>query len=422
MKKLSPLKALLKPALAAFKAPYGIAVLASVGVHGVLFAFGPNNQMSLASFGDPNGPGEERTVPLVQLSSAEQSRLPNFSRSRFPSTFSTAGRLPTPSTLPPIARTPAQSSLGRRTQPSTTPRTATRRPAPAPRSGWTAYSSPTTPFFTGPLSLPVLPTPSQSRGAASSNPQNNTMLGATRPSTTSDPEQLTDEDKIRIQRELEEQDAANQAAEQAEDTEASQSTESTEAAEPTEAEKIALSLGASGGGRPPVEGADIVDADAENPDAEASETEVAAASAEEQSRLEQLRAQFSFNPEGTSADAAEAARGDWLAQAEAQAGEAELQVVDSASIPIDYTPRICDEAPTNGLVGVVVAPDGSLAGDPQILKSTGYADLNNGAVGAVLNTPFEPSDSAIAYEFSVEVNYSTENCVDPSQVLQTAGE
>ncbi|MEM8806197.1 MAG: hypothetical protein AAGF01_09235 [Cyanobacteria bacterium P01_G01_bin.38] len=403
----------LKPALAAFKAPYGIAVLASVGVHGVLFAFGPNNQMSLASFGDPSGPDEERTVPLVQLSPAEQSRLPNFSRSRLPNTFSTAGRLPTPSSLPPIARTPSQSSLGRRTQPPT-PRTTTRRPVP--RSGWTAYSSPTTPYVPGPLSLPILPTPAQSRGSTSSTPQrNNSMLGATRPD--SNPEQLTDEEKLRRQLELEAEDAANQAAAPAEDIEASPSAEATEATEPTEAEKIAASLGASGQGGPPVEGAEV-----ETADSETTETEVAAASTEEQSRLEQLRAQFSFNPEGTSADAAEVARGAWLTQAEAQAGEADLQVVDSASIPIDYTPRICDEAPTDGLIGVVVAPDGSLVGDPQILKSTGYAGLNNGAVGAVLNTPFEPSDSAIAYEFSVEVNYSTENCVDPGQVLQTAEE
>ncbi|MEM9904433.1 MAG: hypothetical protein AAF921_05340 [Cyanobacteria bacterium P01_D01_bin.44] len=402
----------LKPALAAFKAPYGIAVLASVGVHGVLFAFGPNNQMSLASFGDSNGPDEERTVPLVQLSPAEQSRLPNFSRSRLPNAFTTAGRLPTPSSLPPIARTPSQSSLGRRTQ-SSILGTTTRRPTPVPRSGWTAYSSSTTPYVSGPLRLPVLPTPTQSRGATPSTSQReNTMLGATRPSTS--PEQLSDDEKLRQQLELEQEDAANQAAEQAEDTEAAASAEATE---PTEAEKIAASLGASGQGGPPVEGAEV-----ETADAETAETEIAAASAEEQSRLEQLRAQFSFNPEGTSAEAAETAREDWLAQAEAQVSETELQVVDSASIPIDYTPRICDEAPTDGLIGVVVAPDGSLAGDPQILKSTGYPDLNNGAVGAVLNTPFEPSDSAIAYEFTLEVNYSTENCVDPSQVLQTAEE
>lgn len=239
------------------------------------------------------------------------------------------------------------------------------------------------------------------------------MLGAaTQPSQTNGTEELSADEKLQRQLEIEAADAANQAAEQTEPTAQAEPDEPTEAE--SEAEKIAGSFGA------PVEGAEVENA--EGPDAGAADTEIAAAQTEEQSQLRQLRAELTFDPEGTSAEAAAAAQGDWLAQAQAQAGETELQIAEPVSIPIESNFRLCTEPPVNGLIGVVVAPDGTLVEDPQLLKSTGYIKLNQSAMGAVLNTPFEASDSPVAYQFSVDVSYDAENCVEPEQILQSPEE
>jgi hypothetical protein len=76
---LKPDPAMLKGLPAVLRQPQWVAVMASVGFHGALFTVGPSfaNLQSMA-MGSQGGPEAERRVPILELTAAEQSRLPDF--------------------------------------------------------------------------------------------------------------------------------------------------------------------------------------------------------------------------------------------------------------------------------------------------------------------------------------------------------
>jgi len=159
------------PLLRTLVQPQWIAAIASVGVHGALFAAGP----TFSSLSQPTStaftPDNERQVPLIELSPEEQQNLPQFTRPRFglnptddpygllipdssaplplptspqPDLPPSASRLPNPTRTPfrfnpvplgrrsPILINPGPAPLANRPQPST-PMPGTSAPAePAP--------------------------------------------------------------------------------------------------------------------------------------------------------------------------------------------------------------------------------------------------------------------------------------------------
>jgi hypothetical protein len=140
-----------------------------------------------------------------------------------------------------------------------------------------------------------------------------------------------------------------------------------------------------------------------------------------QTKLEELRAGLVFEAAGTTDAEAAAAKTAWLANAQTQAGETGLLSAAPGSITVDSNIRLCvDNPPLNGLVGVLVNPEGGIVGNPKLLKSTGYENLNQAALNAVRQSPFEAATQFTTYEFTVNVGYDAENCVAAEQVLQTA--
>ena len=93
--------------LAVVRQPASVAALISVGVHVALFGAAPSfSNLSMAALGSGGEPGEQRTVPLIELTPEEQGRLPDFSSPAY-SLFPDAGGTGTFELLPvPGATTP----------------------------------------------------------------------------------------------------------------------------------------------------------------------------------------------------------------------------------------------------------------------------------------------------------------------------
>ncbi|NEP16841.1 MAG: hypothetical protein F6J97_08035 [Leptolyngbya sp. SIO4C1] len=421
MTSLAPLKAAAKPVIAALKAPYGIAVLASVGVHGLLFAFGPSSgQFSLAALSEPAAEAE-RTVPLVELSAAEQQRLPSFTRPQLSTQLDSSSLKPLPTPTFPTFSARATPAPGRRPVPSTAqpalPSVPNRPPLSGPTLSIAPRRAPAPSIWAGTSVLPALPAPPQTPPqAAAEPPASSSMRGAI--AAKPDPEAADGGTMLGAA------GAARGAAEPDSATleELRQGLPAAEADGMAGAAALGTDLEASVDTQ--AEAADDAQPEADAPEAAASELDAqiaAATSPEEASKLEALLADLEFDAAGTSSEAAEAARGDWLAAAQAQAGEAPLQTAEPATLPMAANFHLCVEnPPVDGLVGVVVDADGAIAQEPALLRSTGYAKLDQEALSAVRGVPFEAAEGPAAYEFNIDVSYDSENCVEPGQVLQSA--
>ncbi|MEO1590702.1 MAG: hypothetical protein AAFU71_05355 [Cyanobacteria bacterium J06632_22] len=380
--------------------PYGIAAIASISFHGVVFALGPAmSGVSIAAFGDGPGDGSERTVPLVELSAAEQGRLPDFSNRR---TFS--GRVPVPSTTPPslpLQRTPQRSRL------STVPQRSTglRRSSPSTlnRQRQQQNSSRTPYVWDGSTRISRIPLPPSLAGQGLPEPRN-----------SNPPPQQPESDP----------DTAASTATTGPETAPDNPTPDT----PPEGTGTDLSLeglqnppsveangeaeGANTGETPPDnnpnnnpnnnpgEGSEPSDITANNnPDPE-------------QARLQALRDSLEWDATGTAADPTDIS--DWVTS---------LQEIDDtiataeARQGIDSNIRVCvDNPPADAIVGILVQPDGTLA-DTQLIQRTGYATTDQAALNAALAV-VAPSEVPTAYKVDVSVGYDAEACVNPDTVLE----
>lgn len=73
--------------------------------------------------------------------------------------------------------------------------------------------------------------------------------------------------------------------------------------------------------------------------------------------------------------------------------------------------------PEKGLVGVVVNPDGAIATEPTLLRSSGYEFLNDIALAKIQDySDFPDADSQQLYTVNVEVDYDEDACVDLSDL------
>jgi hypothetical protein len=414
-----------RPSLSWLKNSSGIAIVASLAAHGLFFAFGPVfSKVSFAAFTNPElgDLTEERTVPLVQLSPAEQNRLPNFSAARFP--LSPNGQLPplNPpglSSLPPTSgsRFPSpQGQLpgGSRGLPNSrlggrygsgspsfgSPGLPTYRiPAPSGRTRVVRPPAPNSPDLVGRAGTP----PSPGANGLPNLPGPNSADG-NRPNGDGSGNAL-DLDSLRNPQ------PGNNTGNNTNDS------------APNTGQASDLEPNSTAGNTPDTSTPDATPPDTSTEDSPSTDTEVAAnpdPNAEQQSAINRLIAQYRFDPADTSEGDAASNRSSWLAEAQTKVGEATLQQAD-VTIPMDANIRLCvDNPPVDAAIGVLVGPDGKRIGDPVLLRSTGYERLNQAALQSIGGQSFEASDAPTAYAINIDVSYDRENCANASEIIGNA--
>ncbi len=361
--------------------PTGIGVLLSVAAHAAFLIVGPKTNLSFAALSEAaqQADAEETIVPLVQLTSAEQNRLPDFAQpDRQSSDLTGLGSLALPSGLPFV---PNPTEQKRRTAaapfpPATLPQTTQRRPVvgnnPSSTRSFTRQPS---------ISLPVSPTPPAGFVPPSPDPaaapipdlsEDSENSGAVEPSS-SETGSAADL-QVPAQRGL------------------------------TLAEALARTQEA-GASQPETTPGD----QAEQPESTAAAASGAATADPAQGNPSQLKDDFTYSDVNVSEEAAAANTEDWLVAIYEGKGNI---AADTTELTIDSQFKVCkDIPPSYGLVGVLVNPDGTQT-DATVLKSTGYEVLNRQSLEAVENADFGQPEALTQYQVKVNVIYTPEGCVD----------
>jgi hypothetical protein len=388
-----PLAAIGRPLSALGRQPQWIAVFLSVGFHGALFAAGPSfSSLNMAALGGNVPEQERREVPLIELTPEEQSRLPDFSSRAF-SPFGDDGPF---SLVPPSNSPPSLSDLApqRSPQPSSPPSpfgsnssllpgiTPYRASRSAPSRSTIRLPSGISPMrITPPASQQPRPTrPQPDRPETSTDSP--TESSPTDPSTgtATDPSTGTAADLLpRV--------AVNQAA--SELTNDSESPASEQDAAPT------------------------ADGEAPGPSPSA--------------ELPEQLAAFVYDETGTSDDELAAALNTWQAMAQEQFPGELTTAEEPFTITVPYDGNIClVPEPTQGLLGLVLLPaateaaeEVSLSLSTTVLKSTGYSFLNEAAVSSLSNLEAEVIQPGILYQAVVEVDYNSDDCTSPQDLLDS---
>ncbi|MBD0337455.1 MAG: hypothetical protein ICV62_18365 [Cyanobacteria bacterium Co-bin13] len=362
--------------LTVLRQPTALAALISVGVHGVLFGAAPSfSSLGMTDLDGTGELGEQRTVPLIELTPEEQSRLPDFSSSAY-SLFPGSGNpgsfelLPVPGSTTPI--TPTE-------PPATADNSFSSLPPNPFAIGMSPYIPPSRPSIT---SLPpVVRQPSPSRPTPAP--------GATQPKPSG-------------------------------------ATPDTVPSTPTASTPTAQSPGRNTPAEPGAEA--LLPPPESNGSAANSQTEPLVAAGPEGSGqgtparrdlLDQLQA-LAYNATGTTSEEAAAARQAWIASAQAQSTVSNLDVAEPMEVPVAYEGRVClSPEPVDGLIGVWVQPDGTLGDDPALIKSTGYRLLNEQAASAIAALDFPENQAPAAYEFTIKVDYDSASCIDREEILKS---
>lgn len=374
--------------------PYSVAAIASLSFHAILFAAVPRfSSASFAAFSDENINQETRTVPLVSLSAEEQGRLPNFNRPQLPtipnlpstSTPTSPRSLPT---LPPRPNLPSPTLFGRPSTRLTTP----------PTIGSTSQLNRNRPFRNPYIPRPRLPitnTPARSNQSSERRTAVITDIPTPPPSPIRN-STLSDDEVLKLQQQIE----AEQAAAENGTGEENNIGELPDGLEP---------LPENGEETP-----------AEATPGEPTEEVALNDNTEQLSRLAQLQAKFEYNEENTSDEELEANYTTWVDQTD-ETSEIPIETVEEkAELPVESGFSLCvANPPTNGEVGVLVAPDGT-ASNAEVLRSTGYDHINQAAVAAILEGEYPEAETALRYSFDLVVNYDAEACSTGEEILETA--
>lgn len=401
--------------------PTAIGVLLSLGVHAVFFAFGPRTNFSFAalSAAAQQEEAEETIVPIVQLTPAERGRLPAFAQPRvlppsptglgdglgLPFNLSSpnrsrqlqrrqvpAGRLPSPTRpSPTLQNRPTLSPSFRVPRPTFNQPTFRTIPSPSvvqtPRVSVLPPPSATT--------LPTLPPGSSPTGPDDTNNLDSNSLpdlSGTQPAPSAQdlqtsPRSISDAldigDALDIAQgsapESDPDDAPENSTTPDEDvSEESPSSEVDDSA-PSEPTEIAV--------QPP------------NP----------IDTAPAQGDTSRLLAGYVYDPTDVLPTEADANLQEWLAETAENKSDIESQ---QASVTIDSNFKVCkDNPPVDGLIGVVVNPDGTKE-STRVLKSIGYDVLNRQALDAIERTDFGQPSVPTQYQVAVEVIYESDGCVE----------
>lgn len=366
--------------------PYGVAAIASLSFHGVLFAAMPRfSSASFAAFSEEEVAEAPRTVPLVTLSPAEQGRLPDFNRSRLPA-------IPDINSRPSVNNLPNASSLNRSnifTRPNIFNRSSNNRTTNP------SLSSPNTLSRNRPFQNPYIPRPNISiRNTPTQSDQSRDRKTATitipAPPPSVVPEIDTDQDTLARELELEQQQAEQAAAEQSEPNE----------------------------GLPELpDQSDQSDQEATAEDTENPEVAANPEATDQPTQLERLQAKFNYDAASTTPEEVEDNYQTWKEQTDS-AIEGAVETADIGELNLDADFNLCAQnPPTNGEIGILVAPDGTPS-NPTVLRSTGYDYLNQVAIDTLMNSEFPATEQAIRYPFELVVNYDAETCKSAEELLE----
>ncbi len=339
--------------------PTWLAGAISVGFHGVLFAASPTlSNLNLNALAEPELGNEARRVPLVELTPAEQQRLPDFSNSFYSlsplddplGNLGSIEPIPNNGMLPPIA-----SGGNSDSKPTTTPR----------RGYVVPYQLPNTVVPGGnTANRPRGTTGSTANSGSGNRATGNTGNSANGNSTSS-----------------------------------------------------SGSGTASGGSAPAQQPAPTTGADAPTAaDLERQPQNPApAAGTDSPIVLSAAQQQALTYDGGTSEEEATEAQEIWLAESKdlAEVTALPLEQVNFPLLALINGQQPClSPEPHQGLVAALVGADGKLTRDPQLLISTGYPFLNHRAIDRVKTLNFSSVQQATAYQFVVQVEYQKEICVD----------
>ncbi len=369
-----------------------LAGLISVGFHGLLFAVGPTfPSLGFQDLVQPDLTEEaDRQVPLIELSAAEQARLPDFSKNFY--TFDSFD-FESLSPLSPLfegdgsAIPKASASLrpeGIFPPRSTSPLTRSRPPlSPAfqiPLGAQPNTRQPrSTPLETIPLpgalpSPPVTPQPSKDAVGSSEN-------RASQPSGEPDAP-LSKPGAAALER---------------------------QPADPAATGETQVTRGSTTyRGLTLEEQLQAFTYDATATTSEESETLVQkwlavgeTLAAEQLARREETSNELETSPSA-------------VAGTDPAAAEPEAAVLpDTIELRLNHGEGIClTEPPEVGLIGAWVGPEGRLLAEPVVLKSTGYGGLNQAAIQRVKELDFSAVQALTGYRFAVVVDYDAENCTE----------
>lgn len=342
----------------------------SLGAHGILFAAGPTfSALNLDTLSQPDPIAEARRVPLVALSPEEQQRLPDFSNSYY--SFNSLEDLqaadPFPSPGNDDFANDADDDIGFSLSPG------------RPTSGFQIPFG-VSPFQPRVQDIPTPPPPAEndSGGSQSSTPTPN---GGANEDTSAQP--------------------PAGARPNGEGTAITPQVPVLSEPSAADLERRPSNPAASGGGSAPPA---IAASGAGNPD----------------DSLAERIASYTYNSAGTTEADAEVAVERWLALGKELSGQPEV-TVKRVELPVEYGRRPClARAPHPGLVGALVDAEGKLAKDPELLRSTGYPFLNEQVLQFIKTLDFRSVEQFTAYQFSINVNYDVDVCINLGQVPESS--
>ncbi|MGF1460048.1 MAG: hypothetical protein ACFBSG_13610 [Leptolyngbyaceae cyanobacterium] len=372
--------------------PAWLAGAISIGFHSILFAAGPTfPSLGIDQLTEVELEAERRNVPLVELSAAEQERLPDFSGSFY--NFDAFGDL---EPLSPLFEggSGSQPETGNRVLNSKPLLSPGGRPVPPPVSGL-PFGIGSLESGRGTISLPAFPTPGSPTPSDSGSGNANGTDGQ------------------------EDSNSGNSAAESNSPGADALRTDGNDRS----SEEAAIAANSN-----PTDTLSLADR-LEAYTFDSTNTQ----SAEFEPRLDEWLSQgrelaldLEIAPAETVTQAFEQAAATAKAESEAdteasEEAEAGGLLPATVELPIDYQAGIClSEPPQQGLLGAWVSPAGELLGEPEVLRSTGYEGLNQQAIRRVKSLDFSTVESFTGYRFTVVVNYDPEGCVEVGRTIPAA--
>lgn len=381
--------AALKGIPAALRQPQWVAVMASVGFHGALFAVGPSfSNMQGMALGAPGfGDTVERRVPMVELTAEEQSRLPNFDSPAYSLL---------PGDLLPGEFSPGNgSSVMNLFPPSGNPTTPPSLP-PLPE-GLSAV--PRIPPSRSSLGAPVTVSPFPSRLGRNSVVIPAPPSGPGRPQAVDSPGTDTPAP-----------DPENRSP-------AEDSTASTPTSPPASAGRAEDLLPRNG---------ETVARDSVPLQPREDASDDAPAVSPEVARSRELIARVVYSEDLTTPEESEAAAATWANALTDRLGEPVATAEATFAVEVPYDLRLClNPEPSNGLLGFALMPkEGTETVDiaTTVLKSTGYPFLNQAAIQS-LQTLAANSETPLAlgtiYQAVVTVIYDGDTCIEAETLLKS---
>ncbi|PZO55750.1 MAG: hypothetical protein DCF15_09950 [Phormidesmis priestleyi] len=409
----SRLKSALRPVIRATKltGPTTVGVLISVGAHVLLLAFGPRTAFSFKALTQAAqaADAQETIVPLVQLSPAEQNRLPNFAQPQLPSNLNGLSSLSLPPGLPLVPNTKIPTAQSR----PLTGSQFTSRPLP----GSSITSDQLRQLEAGRLSqgfkigttFPGLSPGGRTSSALGlgnrqsveipvSPPMPPASIAPTAPANAS-PTPLANGSGP----------AAPSAIDLLPQFEPNQNTISF-------GDAVARANDQPNAGANPPDIGDRIPASgspnaAQTPAGNSDDNSSAIARVPAQGNFSQLAQDFVYNSADVSEDAAQKNAAEWLQTTAEGKGENIAQASADLGIDSGFI-KVCQEnPPVNALIGVVVNPDGTQT-DLTLLKRTGYPILDRQAINAVSYADLDTAAVPTQYQVNINVDYSPQGCVE----------